>query len=408
MRTVFTPRPGTATWPTSTEASRRGRWPRLAVLGLGAVTLAATLFAACDATKPAGTGGSGGTGGAAGQGGSGGTAGMGGAAGGGGQGGLVIEDDAGTGGFNQDAACVGDSVATELIPLDILVLLDRSGSMSGQKWDGSVDALTTFVNDPASAGINVGITYYPLDAVPDECDHTLYDVPVVPVGPLPANAAPFVQSLIDEDPNGGSTPTYGALKGALLYAVKYQDMFPEHKVVVVFASDGDPNSCPINPVDQNTGTEIAKLAASALAYNGVQTYVIAIQGSTLSTLNQIAASGGTGQAFDVTGNINAFADKMAEIRENSIVCEFLLPAPPPGQALDPSKVAVTYTPGGMGVGSQIPKADNESDCADQPGWYYDDPADPKKIILCPASCGQVQVDPLAKVDVVFGCQPQIN
>jgi hypothetical protein len=44
-----------------------------------------------------------------------------------------------------------------------------------------------------------------------------------------------------------------------------------------------------------------------------------------------------------------------------------------------------------------------ADCTNAGGWYYDNPAAPTKVILCPATCMTVQADSNAKVDVQFGC-----
>jgi hypothetical protein len=321
-------------------------------------------------------------------------------------GGISFGGNSGQGGFSPDAACVASAVEAEPITLDMVIVLDRSGSMSGPNWNGSVDALTTFVNAPASAGINVGILYFPATNLGglDDCDYTVYDDLIVPIAELPGNAPAMVASLDAENPLGGTTPIYGALKGALFAATAYQDANPTHKVITVFASDGDPNSCPGN---QNQIPVIAQLAASALNYNGVQTFVIAIQGATLSNLNQIAAAGGTNAAYDVTGDINAFAQKMAEIQAAAVQCEFIIPEAPPGEMLDYNKVAVKFTPGG-GMPTEVPKAEDAADCGAGPGWYYDNNVTPTKIILCPASCAQIQNDTQAKVDVLFGCEPDVN
>jgi len=335
-----------------------------------------------------------------------------------GQGGAGGSSGTGFGGFNfggnsgqggssidPDAACLATSAATELVPLDIIIVLDRSGSMSGVRWDGSVSALQTFVQDPASTGLNVGILYFPIESSSlDDCDYTQYDDLPVPVGELPMNAPALVNSLDAEEPLGGSTPIYGALKGALFAATAYQDANPNHKVIVVFASDGDPNSCPGN---QNDIPVIASLASSALNYNGVETYVIAIQGATLTNLNQIAAAGGTGTAYDVTGDISLFSQKMAEIRANALSCEFIMPPPPDGEQLDINKVAVKFT-NSMGVEVEIPRAQDLADCGAGPGWYYDNNVDPTKILLCPASCDTAQSDLQAQIIVLFGCEPDVN
>jgi len=301
-----------------------------------------------------------------------------------------------------DEGCAAEDVQAELVQLDMVILLDRSGSMSGTKWDGSTTALKTFVNDPASAGINVGIEYFPIDNPPDgnDCNFIHYETLAVDVAALPGNAPALVTSIDFQDPNGGDTPTYGGLKGALFVATGLQDANPDHKVIVVLASDGDPNSCPAN---QNDIPVIAGLAKSAFNYNGVQTYAIAIAGSTVANLNQIAAAGGTTAAFDVTNDISLFSQKMKEIQAAALTCEFNIPPPPRGETLDPTLVNVSYTPGGLGNPTKIPKADDLADCGSGEGWYYDSAANPTKIILCPASCKIVQADTKAKMSVAFGC-----
>ena len=45
-------------------------------------------------------------------------------------------------------------------------------------------------------------------------------------------------------------------------------------------------------------------------------------------------------------------------------------------------------------------------CAQSPtnGWYYDDPKNPTKVILCDQACDQVRgAPPGYELDVVFGC-----
>ena len=68
-----------------------------------------------------------------------------------------------------------------------------------------------------------------------------------------------------------------------------------------------------------------------------------------------------------------------------------------------NQVNVEYTPGGGGMPQTIGKVDSQAACGAGGGWYYDDPANPQTIILCPASCDVVKVDPEGKLSVVLGC-----
>jgi hypothetical protein len=59
------------------------------------------------------------------------------------------------------AACAEETVTATRSPLDLLLLVDRSSSMVGLKWDLARRALTAFVGDPRSAGLGVGLQVFP-------------------------------------------------------------------------------------------------------------------------------------------------------------------------------------------------------------------------------------------------------
>jgi hypothetical protein len=311
-----------------------------------------------------------------------------------------VDIDGGNTGGASDAACVSTSAAAHRIPLDMVFLIDQSGSMeehsgSGTKWSGISSALKSFCNDPASAGIGVGLLFLPYS--PWDCNTSDYESLVVPIAPLPGNAF-AITNAFPAMATGVGTPMYPALQGALMVATAYQDAHPTHKVVLVLATDGDPNGC------DGVITDIAGLAASALSYDGVQTYVIGCVGSTIANLDIIAQAGGTTSAYDVTTSIDLFAAKIAEIRQAALGCDFQIPAPPNGQSLDPNEVNFQYTPMGTETPVILPRVKGLADCSGQPGWYYDNDVAPTNIILCPASCSTVQDDVSGIVNVLFGCK----
>ena len=317
----------------------------------------------------------------------------------GGDGGFV---PVGSGGSGGDMGCLTTEAEATQSPLDIVVLLDRSSSMSGNVWDSTVNALTQFFNSPGGPNISAAMSYFPAPGNAPECLPASYDPPHVPMSDLTVGANVLVTDLQAQTPSGDYTPTHGGLYGSLLFANDHQDANPDRVVIVVLASDGDPTSC---DTDINN---IASLAATALAYNGVKTFVIAIQGATLANLDAIAAAGGTMQALDVTQDITQFKAKMDEIRNQILACEFVIPEPSMGMEFDPTKVNVEYTPGNMGTPEQLPQAQDAQDCGTDPGWYYDNNVNPTKIILCPGSCDIVEMDPGAKINFVFGCPTVVN
>jgi hypothetical protein len=67
-----------------------------------------------------------------------------------------------------DQKCAEDVHQAEQVPLDLLLLVDTSGSMGkstgmSTKWALVHDALVGFVKDPKSAGLGVGLQFFPLD-----------------------------------------------------------------------------------------------------------------------------------------------------------------------------------------------------------------------------------------------------
>jgi hypothetical protein len=173
---------------------------------------------------------------------------------------------------------------------------------------------------------------------------------------------------------------------------------PGEKAVVILVTDGEPNGCNENFDD------IAALAAAGLA-NGVPTYAIGLVGSNEALMNQIAQEGGTGQAF-LIGNGNTSQDLLAAlqaIQGNTVSCTFAVPdTSADGTPIDPKQVNLVYSSGGNAP-QTVPQVASAADCGDDPAWYYDNPADPSTITLCPVFCAQVQGDASADIKLEFGC-----
>ncbi|HET7540123.1 MAG TPA: hypothetical protein VFK05_09630 [Polyangiaceae bacterium] len=91
------------------------------------------------------------------------------AAGTGGSDGLVVgQGDGGSGnGSGNNPACAAKVATAQAVPLDMVIMLDTSSSMLDptatqvSKWDAVKLALESFLNDKASAGIGVGLQYFP-------------------------------------------------------------------------------------------------------------------------------------------------------------------------------------------------------------------------------------------------------
>jgi Mg-chelatase subunit ChlD len=70
-------------------------------------------------------------------------------------------------------ACAAEAHKAEAVPLDLMLLVDASGSMDSpvgpglaSKWVLAQGALTSFVSDPKTAGLGIGLNFFPR---PKEC-----------------------------------------------------------------------------------------------------------------------------------------------------------------------------------------------------------------------------------------------
>ncbi|MET0594937.1 MAG: hypothetical protein ABW133_19715, partial [Polyangiaceae bacterium] len=74
---------------------------------------------------------------------------------------------------------------------------------------------------------------------------------------------------------------------------------------------------------------------------------------------------------------------------------------------DPLKLNVEYSPDGVEEAITIPQVPSAGDCGTDPGWYYDNPAAPTKITLCPMSCDPLQKTDGSEINVVVGCKVKV-
>lgn len=290
--------------------------------------------------------------------------------------------------------------------VNMFVQFDRSGSMTtNDRWGKTTTALKTFFADPASAGLGVALRFWehykPVAGCDDtSCDINACSVPLVPLGTLTTSPAPTdtqEKALIDAINSvlpAADTPMYPALGGAEKWAKALQLANPTQQYVVVFVTDGYPNSC---NMDQ---TQIAALAEDAYLNAGVLTYAIGIQDANVALMNNIASKGGTSTAFFISDQQDIqqqFLDAMLQIKGDVVACEFDLPN---AGLFDPTNAKVTYTPS-SGNPVTFPKVAGAASCGN--GWYFDDPANPAKILLCPTTCQNIINDTGARIDLDLGC-----
>jgi Mg-chelatase subunit ChlD len=309
-------------------------------------------------------------------------------------------------------ACNGVSVEAEAVPVDVFVMMDRSQSMglpvkgsTTTRWEALHDAVQSFTEDPSAAEIRAGIGFFSLSGAGDDaqdCSPDAYAEPSVPIGLVSDVGADLVAAM-DEVAPGGLTPTVPALKGAISYARSSAQDNPGRATMVVLVTDGFPTQC------DNEPDQISQAAQAGYeSAEHIRTFVIGVGDVAKFNLDNYARSGGTKKAYltDAGDVTTTFVDALNNITNRALACDYQLPPPPDGMKLDTTKVQVVYTPS-SGDAEEVPSISSLAACAKNPngGWYYDDPAQPAKITVCPCTCARFQA---GRVDVRLGCKPRLG
>lgn len=328
--------------------------------------------------------------------------------------GLGGEDGLGAnsaGGSAGNASCAAETADTGLLPAELAVAFDISGSMGKLdfpyhdpklKFEPVVAAMKAFFADADAAGVSASLTFFP--ASKSRCDAASYATPDVGMRALPstafADAIDAVTPQTADDWRGG-TPTLAIVEASFEQLAKRPVSAAVRALVLV--TDGTPQGCDDDSLESVT----AAVAAAAKA--GTPTYVIGVKNpeggpDTVSNLEAIAAAGTKGgHAIIVeTGTPDstrtALAAALSNIRKASASCDVTIPPPPKGETLDPAKVNVSWR-----NGEKLTPFFVDASCKAANAWRYDNAKAPKKISLCPTTCSAVQRAAGSVLSVEFGC-----
>jgi hypothetical protein len=183
-------------------------------------------------------------------------------------------------------------VCQTCLPGGMMVLIDRSGSMSGTKFTSTIDAVGAFVQEPASSGLSVGVNFYPrLSGSTTLCATSDYAVPDVAISTLPGATQTILFALSGKSPNTASVFS-PPLEAALKNVRDWRLANPNRLGAVVMINDGG-----IGIGCSSDSLTWASSAASS-AYGGtpsVPTHIIGLGTPSTNEVQQwttIAAAGG--------------------------------------------------------------------------------------------------------------------
>ena len=242
------------------------------------------------------------------------------------------------GSSNKDSNCGIFMQTAQMVPPDILIVQDKSGSMNDQadgttcnggcgansKWSQTTSALNMVIG-MTDTTVNWGLKFF----ATSNSGCTVSATAEVPVGPNNANA---IMTAIGRAAPGSSTPTRVAIQNAVTIMQGLTDTNPKF---LLLATDGLPNCLPggATNADDSPGA-IAAVAAALTA--GFPTFVVGI-GNTMgtATLNSMAMAGGkpqTGAAtsFYQVNDTASLVTALGTILGSATTCVFNLGPPPNG------------------------------------------------------------------------------
>ena len=384
------------------------------ILGFLVPCLAPCILAGCG-FKAAGSGSTSGAGGidAGMSTGSGGSAGSKGSGGHLGTGGTVVVGTGGLGsggdvGIAVDAAppnCGQTSVSVMPVPPDILIVQDKSLSMSMDpsggncaptaaagcsKWSQVSAAMDTVVM--ATQGtVNWGLIFFGSD--------NMCGVNTTPIVSIAPNNYTAVAAAYAGNQPTSYTPTESAVDAAVAYMKTVPDQNPKY---LLLATDGIPNCKPGDRTVTDDDSPGATTAVMNAAAAGFPTFVVGI-GDTMgdATLNMFATAGGEPQTGSADGNlfyeVNSTSDLVAALTKivgQATSCSF----PLTGVSGDLEKVAVSAKDASGNTIEIMQDAVN--------GWSYTD-ATKTAIILNGDACNNLKSVTYTGFQFIYTCSTGI-
>ncbi len=317
-------------------------------------------------------------------------------------------------------SCGGQSVQLSIHPPQVVLLLDKSGSMVQNLWDHDRDPGTqqvtrwnslfhvveTTVHD-VEDGVDLGMVLFPSVELEDEDSATACIVDPLPQAAVaPANADTLVDALPGPDATDlfGGTPVSGGLAVVLEHLAEIEDGRTQ---AVVLVTDGAANcmtgtegAAVFTEYDENLRPMVADAHAA-----GVSTYVVGVDiedelgfypvANPYERLNELALAGGVpreGQESFYNAVDEAQLTAALGAIGAQLGCTITLDTP----AEYSTQVRV------MVGGEEIPQV---LECQGGDGWRYgQDHAPYTSIELCETACAEAHGE--AQIDLDYACVPE--
>jgi hypothetical protein len=327
-----------------------------------------------------------------------------------------------------DAGCATQNIPTARLPMSLLMLVDRSGSMSEcadgssrsgceSKWSVTQQGLQRLLMTLEDEA-RVGLMFFP--AMSNAASAEGYRMPVVGVDrPLRDTRASLIAAIRAARPSG-NTPMACAMPQAIDYMRGLTDMGSRN---IMLITDGAPtDECsgmpPCNPFDPNfinctmaassaaQGVILASVVRGARSMPVVRTFALGTPDAIPSFMSAVAINGQTARApgcepNDCHYNLGSATFErdlnmaLDSVRDRAATCEFILQVDP--MTADPNLINVYYTPMAGSAGRLIPR-----DTSHTNGWDYAPGG--RSIVFYGMICDEVRAGSSgASVQIIYGC-----
>ncbi len=320
-------------------------------------------------------------------------------------------------------------------PLHLVILLDYSGSMitasnnvtsstgaSITRFDAVKQAWIEYAKLPQANPVSATLVPFGLSsktATDDVCSEASY-VPFLLDTSMP-NEAAVTAAIASKTPQGSNeTPTAGGVFSGLKAARALKLQFPKDDVAIVLSTDGAPSMCgTLNVPAMGDGTpgadgnishvNAAKVAEIAALGEGFKTYVVGVGTQWATTLNELAAAGGTVSATNITStSANAIAQQLKD-KLTSVSREFQCKLPLTADALaNLADTNVLYEESAAAAEITLVYAQGCPASETRAAYQYDNATNPTSVILCATQCNAFTSAPDAEVTLAVGCTPRVQ
>ncbi|MEM6292778.1 MAG: hypothetical protein AAGA54_16005 [Myxococcota bacterium] len=298
---------------------------------------------------------------------------------------------------DEECAAVSEDAEFVKAPADIIFVVDNSGSMSFEA--GQIQQrLNDFSAQIIASGVDVHVIL--VSSYPGQGHGICIDPPLGAGGCPNADSNPPLFNHVNQVVGSHNSwdqllATHGQWAGGIR---------PDSSKHVVIVSDDDTN---MSQAQFDAAFKALDPTYADYIHHSVVCHSNCASAADIGTpyINLSAQTGGV--AADLCDqDFQAVFDVLSTevISGTQLACEFDIPEPPNGEAFDADKVNVDLDDG-FGNVTSIPRVDGPAFCAGVvDGWYYDNPAAPVQIIMCPQTCEKAQLAMNGSVSIAFGCE----